>query len=381
MALLELKQKIKDLLEVDPYPLANDDLIDRLFGIDYNTTEKSLVHKRQEEFYTHQGLESQALNTSYKDFYQLGKLLPEGPDSQVFIDIGAGFARSKLLFSLFFPQYKVIAIEGVKERIEQAKICARAWEIDSSDFIYADLWQTPLPKGDIFFLYFPTGRLLFHLLRQLKKMALSRQITLVAIESHGDLLPTLEWACPWLIKCDNISSASLRHHSEIIVYRSILPEQMSYFVKDEQELLHDLFHRLDQKGSFIFKNIREKQQVLSTLALEDDSWDLIIEDQDVGGKPYFWSGSSKDLGLSIKRGYYHLNYPPREIPFQKIKGLLSLPPAFKVWQKARLEDKEIDNVGKVRKIILTPKPQIEFSQRGRLPLKNLKETFQSSLFQ
>ncbi len=160
---------------------------------------------------SYQGLSKEALSTSVEDFAAIfSSPLIQG----TFVDLGCGTGEGVLLYGLTFPERQGIGIEFEKARID----VARSFSLPNTTFLEGDLLNMDIPKGDTYFLYFPTGPVLDRILSELY---LSRhQFHLIVIESHGDLIPRLELE-NWLEEISEVQLSSTRHYSKAKIYKRL----------------------------------------------------------------------------------------------------------------------------------------------------------------
>jgi hypothetical protein len=155
-----------------------DRKFDRFFGIDYEESEKNI--SRNEE-YIYPGLEDTALLTSYLDYFQIYRDLPQGA---TIVDLGAGYCRGSMLFSSLELK-RCISVECEQSRTKAAlSICP-------NDILIADLVDKKfvIPKAEFYFIYLPVGIVLYEIIRKVIQQKI--EATFYVVESHGDLIDYL----------------------------------------------------------------------------------------------------------------------------------------------------------------------------------------------
>ena len=178
-----LSDKIKRTL----FSKYSDNEIDSLLGINPKQVENELTDGTPET-YIGKGLLPEALFTSYKDCYQILSSLQIRP-GETLIDLGAGIGRMAITAALFFPHLKVRSIEIVRERLDQGIKVYKKLGLPIDGFINERFENVDLQIPQYIFLYLPTDSSLKKVMNALKKI--DAPLTIIAIESHGDLLPCL----------------------------------------------------------------------------------------------------------------------------------------------------------------------------------------------
>lgn len=133
------------------------------------------------------GLEEQALNTSFSDLQMILTKLSEmhGSGPLTICDIGASCCKMAFLAEHFYPNIRVISVEPVSERISYAQ---EALENSKHIFINDYFKEDDIYDSvDYFFLYFPVSEALETIIESLSK-------PVIAIEAHGQLINRLSHA-------------------------------------------------------------------------------------------------------------------------------------------------------------------------------------------
>lgn len=193
------------------------------------------------------------------------------------VDLGSGLGHTVITYAGKFPDRFAVGIEREASRVEASKTIAEALRL-SCDFIQGDLLTARLPEGDTYFLYFPQGHVLDRILSELLR---KEKFTLVAIESHGDLLPRLEKET-WLRLEKEIPLKHERHYPCARIYR---PE--------------DGMRKLSGLHAYSFQE-----------------WFFLISD----GNDEWWGDS---LGLQASGKGYLLAHPPRTVREEEIVKTLT----------------------------------------------------------
>lgn len=196
------------------------------FKSSHQETEKNISDRPG----SYKDLSAEALYTSYEDLKEIfnhplikGKL----------VDLGCGHGMAPLLYGHLYPDRESSGIEFELERLLVGESFKLSHEPNNVNLIHADLLKSTIPQADTYFLYFPTGPVLDHILTELYHN--KHFFCLVAIESHGDLFPRLDLE-NWLTVKDEISLKSPRHHPAARIYvktpahrnENLLPFTLSY---------------------------------------------------------------------------------------------------------------------------------------------------------
>lgn len=276
-----------------------------------------------------------ALYTSYED---LANII-QGPwVTGSWIDLGAGVGLSSLMYAYLFPDRKSIAIESDKARALAGIKVRDSLKLYNCQFINDDLETCPIPEGETYFLYFPTGMVLDRILSELRlKEKFER---LIAIESHGDLLPRLKKE-RWLRPIGEIPLITPRHHHEAIVFERVEapidhgPHQISYLNKL-----------------------------------------LLIQDEDYSQ----WIGESRGMEW-LNGDQYQLVHPPRTINWKQVQRIMDeeeLDERCHFLVKLRrlsplvFRAKEELVEGSIRKIVVSPCFRVELSSGELIEWEDIK---------
>lgn len=292
------------------------------FKARYKEIEEGVEDK--EGAYVHH--EQEALYTSSEDLLALFRHpLVKG----TFCDLGCGTGQAPLLYGYRFPERKALGLEFDKARIT----AGQEFQGNNVELLYADLLTAPIPYADTYFLYFPTGPVLDRILSELYRK--KEAFTLIAIESHGDLLPRLELE-KWLFLVDEVDLVSQRHYPRARIYSREFSERSVDLLLFE----HSFRER--------FLEIQEGEEV--------------------------WIGES--LGLEWVEGdKFNLKTPPRTIKRSDVKRVMTLdqlpPECQMVMMLRRLGELEIKTrkkrfKGVIRKIFVGPLFLVEISSGERI---------------
>lgn len=286
---------------------------------------------------SYQGLSPEALLTSEEDFLTIFKALPH---IQTWIEPGSGHGLGPLLFAENFPSKQSVGIEFEKARYDESLRVQRIKNLTNSEFFHQDLLHYDLPLGDAYFIYMPTGMVLDRMLDQLS--GLQHGFLLIAVESHGDLLPRLRKE-NWLESQMEIPLSSGRHYPNAVVFRK---------KGDPKESLHS--HSFKQNF-------------------------LLIEESDSAS----WLGES--FNLEWQRGEeYLLKTPPRTIYSDQVKKILRLDeiethfhPALELRRLGELKLQTADRLitASLRKIFVFPSFKLEISSGEQVEWSQIKKIF------
>lgn len=253
---------------------------------------------------TYADISLEALNTPVQDWRLLFNYMLNNGQTTLF-DAGAGHANSAQVAQKEFPNIKVFAYELVEERIKH---------LDCPDQVIkcVDLFETPIPKCDITYMYLPTGPLLERVLSQLENGSI-----IAAVESHGELFSRLEETA---IQIDSLKISAKRHDCELKIYQWRKPKE-------------DLKAKLRQ-WSFqkTYKQIHIKEK---DVLLGDTIWTADIE------------------GLTITPdNFVETIYPPRRLELNQV---------LQINEPTDVELIERRRAGEIKKIFIKPYGIIEDS--------------------
>jgi SAM-dependent methyltransferase len=285
----------------------------------------------------YKGLPADALYTSLEDFYKIFQSpFVEGD----FLDVGCGVGAGPLFYGTLFPQRRAFGLECQLSRLRVGEAFVQKQNLSNVSLIQGDLLSASLPEAHTVFLYFPTGPVLDRLLDELYQ---SRELKVViAIESHGDLLPRLELE-PWLQLVSEIPLTSKRHYPFARIYQRIQATKV--------------------EGPFMwsFKDL--------VLYLND-------------GKSH-WIGESYGMEWEINQAF-NLKVPPRTVhrdAIQRVGAIEDLSKEQKfLWELrkrglVRILTSEHSFSGFLRKIHLWPTFAVEISSGETIEWKSIQRIF------
>lgn len=248
-----IHQKILQLLSKEHVDISSlktlDNEIDNLLGLkDYEEIEANLAQRDSANIDPSlylEKLDSNALNTSYIDLYQiLDKVSKENPRAQI-CDLGAGHCRMSLLASELFPLLNIISVEPVKERISfaQSKLTSKNYLFVADTFDQVSLSIMP----DYIFLYFPTGDIFESILRRIKSRM--KKSSIIAIESHGELINRLSIEKSWLKREEYFEVKYPRHNPMAYIFRPVINNELS-----QLERLIEKLYSFDSQDELIINS-------------------------------------------------------------------------------------------------------------------------------
>lgn len=300
---------------------------------EYTHVEDLVSHQKG----SYKGLLPEALLTCEVDFRSIFSVLP---DVQTWVELGSGHGLGPLLFAALNPHKKAIGVEFEAARYEISQKNKLASKITNVEFLHADLLTCDLPEGDVYFLYFSTGIVLDRILYELGKR--NDPFKMVAIESHGDLLPRLVKDGQFKI-IQEIPLTSARHAPNAVVFENCGVRKSSF---------HDL--------SFQMKF-------------------LLVEDED--GR--HWLGESYGLEW-IQNEQYQLLTPPRTITSTQVKKALEFGEVQSKFHSA-LQLRRLGKLnfhtshgikeGYLRKIYASPCFKVEISSGEQVEWSDVKKIF------
>lgn len=291
----------------------------------------TLESRVEEGVGSYKNLTHEALYTSFED---LSEIFQHPLVKGTFVDLGCGAGQGVLLYAWMFPDRLAIGVEFQKARL------SHELRLPNAELIHADLLECEIPKADTYFLYFPTGPVLDRVLTELYQM--EHDFVLIAIESHGHLLPRLELE-NWLKLEAEIPLHSQRHYNQARIYQKIQHE------RNLEPFLHTF------KEHF-----------------------LLIDN---------WIGET--LGMEWQEGdRYELLIPPRTINWKDVKKLMVWdeisPELHKALLIRRLGEVEIVTTsqryqGFIRKIIVDPSFVVEISTGEKVEWSQIQSIYQGSI--
>lgn len=198
---------------------------------------------------SYQGLSFEALYSSRADYLRLF----EHPLVQgTFVDLGCGAGEGCLLYGALFPERQAVGVEFEESRLRYGQEFAEQYKLSNVKLFKSDLLNGEIPVGDTYFLYFPTGMVLDRILHVLYHR--QKKFTLLAIESHGDLLPRLGRE-NWLEHKGSIPLSSQRHHSEANIYQRNFKERCSSLISFDLSF-QDYYLFIEENGERWIGNAR-----------------------------------------------------------------------------------------------------------------------------
>ena len=187
-------------------------------NIDLEAIEKDLI-KGLPETYAGDRLLPEALYTSEEDAANILASLNLKLGDRV-VDLGCGIGSLVLTGAQNYSDITFWGIEVVEERLQVARACAQELKLNNLKLIQGHLTEVNIPRADVYFIYLATGKTYSHLINQLLRESSSRDFKIVAIESHGDLLPDLQ-SRSWLKVIHSIPLKSERHSPRALIFESI----------------------------------------------------------------------------------------------------------------------------------------------------------------
>ncbi len=304
------------------------------FLIDLKDIESKV--ESSEELY--QGLNLDALYSSLPDLEGLFHLIEIGGD---FLDLGGGVGFPALVYAQLHPDMNAFSLEKSFVRHEAGKRIKDHFNISNVFFMQADLLNCDIPDVEIYFLYFPTGFVLDRILDELVNKKRFRY--LVAIESHGDLIPRL--LIDGRFEVEKTFPLTAKRHLD-----------HAYIFKKSAGLISDPTFQLSYK-------------------------DLILKIQSDNDE--IWLGLSKKLSW-MKGNLFNLAHPPRTISSKEILEVMAesqleedvnfLLKIFKFNELKMITDDFIC-LGEIRKIIIYPEKRLEISSGQLIEWKKVKFIF------
>jgi hypothetical protein len=333
--------------------------IDQIFGFKDYALE--LPDYPSNIFYTDGLTSAEALYSDYQDLLQIHTFLEE-KKIKSFCDLGAGIGRAKILFDSLNSSFQSYSLEFVQQRHKEGKRVHKENQLSHEEgFIQCNLLTDPIPKCECYFIYLPVGEVLIKTMEKIKNLTLEEKCLIIAIESHGDLLSYLEKTHRHLSLRDRIPLSAKRHTEFIHIYE--------YQPKDNPSPLEsDIFNHLDNstnKDQPLRINFSEELSFweLWKELRKRDEFQVLVEDQN--GQ---WLADLKDSQFGIQPSTLETQYPQRIIPLSEIKAFVRAPLSWQELIRKR-RNKEDGPLGEIRKLIVFPSPQVEFSRGQKRELE------------
>ena len=282
-----LKQDLRK--ESSKAVLSFDAKLDSYFELDIQNIESDCMDDR---IASYMGIDPSALLTSYLDYYQILDLIPKG---EYLIDLGAGHCRGTLL-SFLLKKYNCISYEFVESRTVRAQAYIAKNKPEklehSKDFIHcSDLDEVCLPMAYGYYLYFPRGKVLDNILKQLLARAGTTKVNLYVTESHGDVLDYID--ALGFRRIEKMKASLPRHHDYIIHYQGHLREikninNLTY----EQNLALWLLYNKDKYLVIKYYDIKKSEYIDWIVPVNSIEWIMYL------GKPSLEMKSGRIILIS-----------------------------------------------------------------------------------
>ncbi|SMF79963.1 methyltransferase [Pseudobacteriovorax antillogorgiicola] len=174
------------------------DGLDLIFNLDYSCDKTMIVDKKNpERLYQGSGVGVQSGYSTILLALHFSNL----PKNSCVVDLGSGYGRVGLAFSLLRPDIKFIGYEYVPHRVALANDTGRAFQLESNlTFIEQDLSleDFKIPEADAYYLYDPfTKETYEHVLRQIIAVSKRRSITVVTKGNAREWLLDIAQAHSW----------------------------------------------------------------------------------------------------------------------------------------------------------------------------------------
>jgi precorrin-6B methylase 2 len=185
------------------------DGLDCLFGFDYKTDgDQELQENSDERLYIGGGV---GVQSGFSTILMALNLLSPKEGAKI-VDLGSGYGRVGLVFSLLRLNIDFIGYEIVGERNEQANQAAKALGLsDRLQFITQDLSlaEFQIPEADIYYMYDPfTEETYQYILKQIKALSEKRSVTIVTKGNASQWLSKFsqdnDWEEPILLDKGNL---------------------------------------------------------------------------------------------------------------------------------------------------------------------------------
>lgn len=166
--------------------------LDPILGLDYEATEKLIDRKKYPLSEAWVGAPKFQTQTDYMKIKRIFNLLSLNKND-VFYDLGSGYGRVIFYGSLNYPETTFKGVEFVHERVKAANKITRRHQIKNAQFIARDVLQQDLSDGTIFYIFNSFPSIMPEVLKNLKKVAGTRTIRIVAVGRTALELKHVDW--------------------------------------------------------------------------------------------------------------------------------------------------------------------------------------------
>ncbi|MCP4915189.1 MAG: hypothetical protein GY909_18865 [Oligoflexia bacterium] len=224
----------------------------------------------------------EALYTSIEDWNNILEWIKSNSPQSKVCDLGAGEARGTLLASTHFKELSVTSIEANSERFLHTVKYLKEKNLYQNNIKSGNFLNTDLSDFDCFFLYLPVGESLYQLFETFSKR--EKEFLLIAIESHGDLLPFVEDYFD-VAPISKIALSDSRHNEFAHIYR------VNEFIENKLQKI------LNKRQSDI---------------------EILVEEFHPTQNTYQFKRSLRDVQYGPKKGHITVANPPRLINLDNI---------------------------------------------------------------
>lgn len=181
--------------------------IDHLIGLNYDEVENTIQKENYDEdaIVGYQKVWSQTPYTYIRSVFQNISFKKD----DVFYDLGSGYGRVLVYGGIVNPETKFRGIEIVPLRVEENDRLLRQLKLSNVDVLAQDILKSDFSDGTVFYVFNPFPSIFPQVLEKIKKMALKKKITIIAVGETYISLNSISQDSPqaWLKKVKIVSES------------------------------------------------------------------------------------------------------------------------------------------------------------------------------
>lgn len=166
--------------------------LDTILGLDYESAEAQVDQNKYPQKEAWIGAPKFQTQTDYNKIRKVFSVLTLDK-SDVFYDLGSGYGRVIFYGGLINPEVTFKGVEYVKERVVESQKLARRLKVKNVSFIARDVLKQDLSDGTVFYIFNSFPSIMHEVLKNLKKVAGTRTIRIVAVGRTAVELKHVDW--------------------------------------------------------------------------------------------------------------------------------------------------------------------------------------------